>query len=135
MREIRNLNLIHFASKVDFDVFNTDEYYHRIVTGKTPDPPFEFTDDNKDVKINFTIQTVELPKGWTADKADRNPFNIPSNAKIMSEQNVRLKYKTSGNQLELEMTSTSGGSLSAAQGGKMGTGNIRKIIEPKIDEL
>ena len=110
-------------------IMNTDEYYHRIVTGKTPDPPFEFTDDNKDVKINFTIQTVELPKGWTADKADRNPFNIPSNAKIMSEQNVRLKYKTSGNQLELEMTSTTGGSLSAAQGGKMGTGNIRKIIE------
>ena len=107
---------------------NTDEYYHRIVVGKTRDPIIEYTDGNKDCKINFTIQTVELPKGWTADRADRTPFNIPSTAKVMSEQNVRLKYKTSGNQLELEMTSTSGGSLSAAQGGKMGTENFKKIV-------
>jgi len=110
-------------------IMNTDEYYHRIVIGKTPDPTFEFTDGNKDIKINFTIQTVELPSGWTADKADRNPFSIPNTSKVISSQNVRLKYKTSGNQLELEFTSTSGGSLSAALGGKMGTGNIRKIIE------
>ncbi len=109
-------------------IMNTDEYYHRIVVGKTRDPIIEYTDGNKDCKINFTIQTVELPKGWTADRADRTPFNIPSTAKVMSEQNVRLKYKTSGNQLELEMTSTSGGSLSAAQGGKMGTENFKKIV-------
>tara|TARA_B100000131_G_scaffold155364_1_gene150809 strand:- start:236 stop:1861 length:1626 start_codon:yes stop_codon:yes gene_type:complete len=110
-------------------IMNTDEYYHRIVIGETPDPTFEFTDGNKDIKINFTIQTVELPSGWTADRADKSPFGIPNSAKVITSQNVRLKYKTSGNQLELEFTSTSGGSLSAALGGKMGTGNIRKIIE------
>ena len=109
-------------------IMNTDEYYHRIVVGKTMDPIIEYTDGNKDCKINFTIQTVELPKGWTADRADRTPFNIPSSAKVMVEQNVRLKYKTSGNQLELEMTSTRGGALSAAQGGKMGTENFKKIV-------
>jgi len=109
-------------------IMNTDEYYHRIVIGKTHDPTIEFTDDNKDCKINFTIETIELPKGWTADKADRNPFSIPSNAQVVTSQNVRLKYKTSGNQLELEFTTTGGGSVSAARGGKMGTGNIRDII-------
>ena len=116
------------ASGYSQSIMNTDEYYHRIVIGKTPDPPFEFTDGNKDMKINFTIQTVELPSGWTADQADRNPFNIPASAEIMSQQHVRLKYKTSGNQLELEMTSTSGPTYSAALGGKMGTGNVKKII-------
>ena len=109
-------------------IMNTDEYYHRIVIGKTQDPVIEFTDDNKDCKINFTIETIELPKGWTADKADRNPFGIPASAKVVSSQNVRLKYKTSGNQLELEFTTTGGGSVSAARGGKMGTANIRDIV-------
>ena len=110
-------------------IMNTDEYYHRITIGNTPDPTFEFEDGNKDIKINFTIETVELPTGWTADRADKSPFAIPNSAKVISQQNVRLKYKTSGNQLELEFTSTTGGALSAALGGKMGTGNIRKIIE------
>ena len=111
------------VSKVDFDVFNTDEYYHRIVLGKSPGLTFEYEDGNKDMKINFTIETVELPKGWTTEKAERNPFNIPGASKVVKEQHVRLKYKTSGNQLELEM-----GQYSAALGGKMGSGNIRDVI-------
>ncbi len=111
------------VNQCDFDVFNTDEYYHRIVLGKGPGLTFEYEDGNKDMKINFTIETIELPKGWTTEKAEKSPFNVPASCKVVKEQHVKLKYKTSGNQLELEM-----GQYSAALGGKMGSGNIRDVI-------
>ena len=116
------------SSGVSLAVMNTNEYYHRIVIGKTSNPTYEFTDDNKDCKINFTLETVELPKGWTYKKATNSTSSIPASAKVISSQDIRLKYMTSGSQLELEMESTDGTRYSAAKGGKMGQGNIRKVI-------
>ena len=67
--------------------------------GKSNNPTIEFTDGNKDVKINFTIETVELPKGMTAERAART--TVPG-GKVVDSKNIRLKYTADGNQLEIE---------------------------------
>ena len=55
------------------EVVNSNEYISRISLGGTNNPTIEYTYGNKDVKINFTIETIELAKGQKASAARRNP--------------------------------------------------------------
>lgn len=120
------------ASTVSMDVVNTNEYYYRLVLGKSSNPTIEFEDGNKDMKINFTLETVQLPPGLTSQKASRM-VNFPG-AKVTSSKDIRLKYTSDGNQLEIEYTQskTPGSGRSAplanAKMGKIGTKNMKDII-------
>jgi hypothetical protein len=111
------------------DVVNTNEYYYRLVLGKSRNPTIEFEDRNKDMKINFTIETVQLPPGLTSERASRM-VNFPG-AKVTSSKDIRLKYTSDGNQLEIEYSQsgiTNSPPLAAAKMGKIGTKNIKDII-------
>ena len=112
-------------STFHYEVINTDEFYGRLVFGKGNNPDIEFTDGNKDVKINFTIETVELPSGMTAEKAARS---AAVNGKVVDEKHIRLKYTSDGNQLEIEYNQTGGSKYAEAKMGKLGTDNIKNIV-------
>lgn len=127
-RNIIPLSLKKPQSSFHYDVVNTNHYVQRIVLGKTANSTIEFTDGNRDMKINFTVQTVKLPKGLTTHDARRNPSRIPQSARVKSEKHIRLKYTTDGNQLELEYTQTKGGRYALAQMGKIGGGPSKQII-------
>jgi len=110
-----------------YEVINTNEFYGRLVFGRTNNPDIEFTDGNKDVKINFTIETVELPPGMTSERAART--GVPG-GKVVDSKNIRLKYTSDGNQLELEYDQSGRGNprYAEAKMGKLGTANIRQIV-------
>ena len=117
------------ASAVSMDVVNTNEYYYRLVLGKSSNPTIEFEDRNKDMKINFTIETIQLPPGLTSERASRM-VNFPG-AKVTSSKDIRLKYTSDGNQLEIEYNQTgitNSPPLAAAKMGKIGTKNLQDII-------
>ena len=58
------------------DIVNSNEFVTRVSLGNSPNPTIEYDYGNKDVKINFTIETVELAKGQKASTARRNPDSI-----------------------------------------------------------
>ena len=125
-------NILPFSLKkpqsgFHYEVINTNEFYGRLVFGKSNNPTIEFTDGNKDVKINFTIETVELPKGMTTERASRTGV---SGGKVVDSKNIRLKYTADGNQLEIEYNQSGPGSKYAeAKMGKLGTANITEIVD------
>ena len=111
-----------------YEVINTNEFYGRLVFGRTNNPTVEFTDGNKDVKFNFTIETVELPKGMTTERASRS--GVPG-GRVVDSKNIRLKYTADGNQLELEYDQSGRGNPKYAEAkmGKLGTANIKQIVD------
>ena len=127
-RDIIPISLKKPQASMHYDVVNTNHYVQRIVLGEGNNPTIEFTDGNRDMKINFTVQTVKLPKGIKTSDARRNPSLIPSNALVKNEKHIRLKYTVDGNQLELEYSQTGSGSYAKAQMGKIGAGNVKEII-------
>jgi len=138
VKQYKNNNIIPVSLKkpranaVSMDVVNTNEYYYRLVLGKGSNPTIEFEDGNKDMKINFTIETVQLPPGMTSQRAARI-VNVPA-SKVTSSKDIRLKYTSDGNQLEIEYSQTrtpgtaKSDPLAAAKMGKIGTKNMRDII-------
>ena len=124
-RNIIPLSLKKPQKGFHYEVVNTNEFYGRLVFGRTKNPDIEFTDGNKDVKINFTIETVELPKGMTNERAARS--GVPG-GKVVDSKNIRLKFTSDGNQLELEYNQTAGAKYAEARMGKLGTANIKQIV-------
>ena len=55
------------------EVVNSNEYITRLSLNETSNPTIEYTYGNKDVKINFTIETIQLAPGQKASTARRNP--------------------------------------------------------------
>ena len=125
-RNIIPISLKKPQASFHYEPINTNEFYARLVFGKSNNPTIEFTDGNKDVKINFTIETVELPKGMTAQKASRT--GVPG-GKVVDEKHIRLKYTADGNQLEIEYNQTGGSKYAEAKMGKLGTSNITQIVD------
>jgi len=111
------------------DIVNSNEYVTRISLGKSPNPTIEYDYGNKDVKINFTIETVELAKGQKASTARRNPNNINGKVVPGSEKHIRLKYHVDNKKVELEYSQTGKGmNYAAAKMGNLGADNFQKII-------
>jgi len=111
------------------DIVNSNEYVTRISLGKSPNPTIEYDYGNKDVKINFTIETVELAKGQKASTARRNPSNITGKVVPGSEKHIRLKYHVDNKKVELEYSQTGRGmNYAAAKMGNLGADNFQKII-------
>ena len=111
------------------DIVNSNEYVTRISLGKSPNPIIEYDYGNKDVKINFTIETVELAKGQKASTARRNPNSITGKVVPGSEKHIRLKYHVDNKKVELEYSQTGKGmNYAAAKMGNLGADNFQKII-------
>lgn len=110
------------------EIVNSNEFVTRLVLNETSNPTVEYTLGNKDVKINFTIETVQLAKGQKASVARRNPGNIRGKVVNGSQKHIRLKYHVDNKKVELEYTQTGKPSRAAAKMGNLGAKNFQKII-------
>ena len=114
------------------EVVNSNEYITRLSLNGTSNPTIEYTYGNKDVKINFTIETLELAPGQKASTARRNPDRARGTVVPGSQKHIRLKYHVDNKKLELEYAQSKIGRVSysyaAAKMGNIGAGNFQKII-------
>lgn len=110
------------------EVVNSNEYITRIALGGTNNPTIEYTYGNKDVKINFTIETIQLAKGQKASTARRNPDRARGKVVPGSQKHIRLKYHVDNKKLELEYTQSGQRARAAAKMGNIGATNFQKII-------
>jgi nitroreductase len=115
-------------SQVHYTVLNSNEYIERISIGKSKNPTIELTGGNRDMKINFTLETIELNKGMTARRAQANLFGNIGKVKPGSEKHIRIKYNVNKKQLELEYTQTQMPSLALAKMGSLGSKSFTSII-------
>lgn len=109
-------------------VVNSDEFVERIVLNKTSNPTIELTDDNRDMKINFTVETVKLAKGVSAVQARRNPNGPIGEVVANSQKHIRIKYHVNNKKIELEYTQSGYPSLAHAKMGSLGNKNFQEII-------
>ena len=137
MDEFSDKNIIPISLKKPqksphLEIINSNEYVTRLALGRTSNPTVEYTTGNKDVKINFTIETVELASGQKASTARRNPQNIRGTVVKGSEKHIRLKYHVDNKKIELEYEQTKVGkekfSYAAAKMGNLGAANFQHII-------
>ena len=134
MDEFSKKNIVPISLKkpgrtVHFDIVNSNEYITRLVLEKTNNPIIEYTTGNKDVKINFSIETVKLNKGINAQQAQTNPYKAGIGKAIPGTQkHIRLKYHVDNKKLELEYTQSKGSSYAQAKMGNIGAANFQKII-------
>ena len=110
------------------EIVNSNEFVSRISLGDTRNATIEYDYGNKDVKINFTIETVELSKGQKASTARRNPNSISGKVVAGSQKHIRLKYHVDNKKIELEYTQSGYPSRAAATMGNLGATNVQKII-------
>jgi len=114
------------------EVVNSNQYFSRISLNGTNNPTVEYTYGNKDVKINFTIETVELAKGQKASTARRNPDTARGTVVPGSQKHIRLKYHVDNKKMELEYEQSKVGkqkfSYAAAKMGNIGATNFQNII-------
>ena len=111
------------------EIVNSNEFFSRIALGGTSNPTIEYDYGNKDVKINFTIETVQLSKGQKASTARRNPSSINGKVVAGSQKHIRLKYHVDNKKIELEYTQSGPvPNYAAAKMGNLGANNFQKII-------
>jgi hypothetical protein len=127
-RNIIPISLKKPQSSPHIEIVNSNEYVTRLSLNKTNNPTIEYTLGNKDVKINFTIETVELSPGQKASTARRNPNSIRGKVVPGSEKHIRLKYHVDNKKVELEYTQSGKPSRAAAKMGNLGAANFQRII-------
>jgi len=127
-RNIIPISLKKPQSSPHIEIVNSNEYVTRLSLGGTNNPTIEYTLGNKDVKINFTIETVELAEGQKASAARRNPGNIRGKVVPGSQKHIRLKYHVDNKKIELEYTQSGYPSRAAAKMGNLGATNFQNII-------
>jgi hypothetical protein len=127
-RNIIPISLKKPQSSPHIEIVNSNEFVTRLSLGGTNNPTIEYTLGNKDVKINFTIETVQLDPGQKAATARRNPNSIKGKIVQGSQKHIRLKYHVDNKKIELEYTQSGGKSYAAAKMGNLGAANFQKII-------
>jgi hypothetical protein len=115
-------------SSVHYTIMNSNQFVERISFGGTNNPTIELTGGNRDMKINFTLETVELNNGMTAKNAQANLFGNIGKTVPGSEKNIRIKYNVNKKQLELEYTQSGQPSLALAKMGSLGYKSFTSII-------
>ena len=112
-------------------VNNSDEYFERIVLGQSRNPTVEMTADNRDVKINFTLETVQIPSTRGLKGAiQARKRGTAVNGKVVpgSQKHIRIKYHVNNKKIELEYTQTGESALARAKMGSLGNKNFTDII-------
>jgi len=114
-----------------YTLMNSDQFAERISLARTNNPTIELTKGNRDMKINFTLETVELNKGVNARNVQSRMFGNIGKVIPGSEKHIRIKYNANKKQLELEYTQTKGPNIkptALAKMGSMGGDAFTKII-------
>lgn len=116
-------------TSVHYVVMNSNDYVERIRIDDQRNPPIiEFTKGNRDVKINFILETVKLRKGLKAERIQSGLFNSIGEVVPGSTKEVKIKFKTSTRGLELEYQQTGGKKYAEAKQGALGKQEYNKII-------
>jgi len=117
-------------SGAHFDVINTNEYFHRIVFNQTNNPTVQILNENQDMRINFTVEVVKLPKGVSSARATSNPSLVSSAQPIKGTgKHIMLKYHVNNNLLELEYSQMGVPKIGDAKHGKIGYTSAVPIIK------
>lgn len=128
-RDIIPVSLKKPQSSPHMEIINSNEFATRLILDKTNNPTVEYTLGNKDVKVNFTIETVKLNPGQKASTARRNPQNIKGKVVRGSQKHIRLKYHVDNKKVELEYTQSGPYPILAqAKMGNLGAANFQNII-------
>ena len=101
-------------ARQNFSVVNGNEYVERIAIKRQRNPPIiEFTDKseggsggNRDVKINFTLETVKLKPGMTAQQAQRQLFSNIGDVDHRKDKDIRIKFKAYTRGIDIEYSQT-----------------------------
>jgi hypothetical protein len=119
-------------------VMNSDEYFDRIVLGQTSNPTVEYTfadsKGNSDVKINFTVETVQIssmgkPRGNSLRQMLSARMRGQSTmGTVISRKHIRIKYHVNNKKIELEYTQSEQPSLARAKMGSLGYKNFTSVI-------
>ncbi len=118
-------------SSPNFSLVNSNEYVERINIDNQKNPlVIEFDDNrsNRDVKINFVLETVKLKKGMTAESAQKNILGNIGTVDRSKDKEIRIKFKVSTRGIDLEYQQTGGNKYSEAKGGALGYQEYNKII-------
>jgi len=115
-------------SSVHYTIMNSNQFVERISFGGTNNPTIELTGGNRDMKINFTLETVELNSGMSARSAQANLFGNIGKTVPGSQKNIRIKYNVNKKQLELEYTQSGQPSLALAKMGSLGSKSFTSIV-------
>lgn len=115
-------------SAIHYTIMNSNQFVERISFGGTNNPTIELTGGNRDMKINFTLETVELNKGMNARNAQSKLFGNIGKPVPGSQKNIRIKYNVNKKQLELEYTQSGQPSLALAKMGSLGSKSFSSII-------
>ena len=118
-----NPNSVHYV------VMNSNDYVERIRIDDQKNPAIiEFTKGNRDVKINFILETVKLRKGLKYERIQSGLFTSIGEVVPGSKKEVKIKFKTSTRGLELEYQQTKGKKYAEAKQGALGKTEYNKII-------
>ena len=136
-KDIVPISLKKPSARPHMAIMNSDEYFERIILGGTSNPTIEMTADNRDVKINFTLETVQIPstrglKG--AAQARRRGSAVNGQVVPNSQKHIRIKYHVNNKKIELEYTQTGEQSLARAKMGSLGNKNFTDIINNTTKE-
>jgi hypothetical protein len=116
-------------TSVHYVVMNSNDYVERIRINDQKNPPIiEFTKGNRDVKINFILETVKLRKGLKAERIQSGLFSSIGEVVPGSIKEVKIKFKTSTRGLELDYQQTGGKKYAEAKQGALGKQEYNKII-------
>jgi len=108
---------------------NSNDYVERIRIDDQKNPAvIEFTKGNRDVKINFILETVKLRKGLKYERIQSGLFTNIGQVVPGSKKEVKIKFKTSTRGLELEYQQTKGKKYAEAKQGALGKTEYNKII-------
>jgi len=122
-------------TSVHYVVMNSNDYVERIRINDQKNPPIiEFTKGNRDVKINFILETVKLRKGLKAERIQSGLFSGIGEVVSGSIKEVKIKFKTSTRGLELEYQQTGGKKYAEAKQGALGKEEYNKIISQTSKE-
>ncbi|MFZ9354170.1 MAG: hypothetical protein ACO25L_05060 [Candidatus Nanopelagicales bacterium] len=121
-------------SAIHYTIMNSNQFVERISFGGTNNPTIELTGGNRDMKINFTLETVELNKGMSARNAQSKLFGNIGKPVSGSQKNIRIKYNVNKKQLELEYTQSGQPSLALAKMGSLGSKSFSSIISQTSDQ-
>jgi hypothetical protein len=122
-------------TSVHYVVMNSNDYVERIRINDQKNPPIiEFTKGNRDVKINFILETVKLKKGLKAERIQSGLFSSIGEVVPGSIKEVKIKFKTSTRGLELDYQQTGGKKYAEAKQGALGKEEYNKIISQTSKE-
>ena len=103
------------------------------IKSQTNPPIIEFTPDNQDVKINFSLRTIQLAKGKNPMQSQGRINDLNGTEVRGSEKKVMLKYNVNKEQLEVFFSQT-GTTPGQARHGSVGKELMTRVISETSQE-